>query len=72
MPCLPAEVSSEDIARVICLSYGRDPNQLTSVMEMCTADNKPVPIWMVYEEQADAILAAYSVSSQARGGEANG
>lgn len=57
-----ASASAEEIARTICLSYGRDPDEMTSIGEMCTDDNQPVPIWMVYEEQADAILSTYAVA----------
>jgi Lar family restriction alleviation protein len=54
--------SAEDIARTICLSYGRDPDEMTSILEMCDEDNRPVPVWMVYLEQAAAVLVEYSVS----------
>lgn len=50
------EPTSESIARTICLSYGRDPDELTSRLEMCDEDNQPVPTWRVYEEQAKAVL----------------
>ena len=51
--------TAEQIARTIALSYGRDPDELTSIGEMCDADNQPVAVWCVYEEQAEAILTAY-------------
>ncbi len=54
--------TSEEVARTICLSYGRDPDMMTSVLEMCDANNRPVATWMVYEEQAEAVLVAYSLS----------
>lgn len=63
---LGAQVSAERIARVLALSYGRDPDDLTQMTEMCDADNRPVPIWRVYEEQAEALLATYSVTEGSR------
>jgi hypothetical protein len=57
--CSSAE-TVEAVARTLCLSYGRDPDEMTSIMEMCDADNRPVPVWRVYEEQAEAVLAKHS------------
>lgn len=54
----------EDVARTICLSYGRDPDDMTSILEMCTADNKPVPVWRVYEEQAEAVIAKHLITRE--------
>ncbi|MDB5584839.1 MAG: hypothetical protein JWR80_10015 [Bradyrhizobium sp.] len=52
---------AKDIAITICLSYGRDPDEPTSILEMCDGDNQPVPTWMVYVEQAEAILDKFQV-----------
>jgi hypothetical protein len=55
-------VPVDQVARTIALSYGRDPDALTEWTEMCDANNRPVPIWRVYEEQAEALLATYSIT----------
>lgn len=55
-----ARPSAEQIARAICLSYGRDPDAPTSILEMCDAENRPVPMWCLYEEQADAVIVLTS------------
>lgn len=60
-----APVSVESVARTICLSYGRDPDEMTAWTEMCDANNHPVPTWRVYEEQADAVLKAHSAALRA-------
>jgi hypothetical protein len=60
-----AQVPAEHIARVIALSYGRDPDGMTEWTEMCDADDRPIPVWRVYEEQAESLLAAYSVTRPA-------
>lgn len=58
-----AVATVQGIARELCLSYGRDPDEPTSIMEMCTADNKPVPTWEVYAEQAEWLLERYSIAA---------
>lgn len=57
-----AQVPPYEIAMTLALSYGRDPDEPAPILEMCDENNQPVPIWMVYIEQAEALLAAYSVS----------
>jgi hypothetical protein len=52
--------SVEAVARKICLSYGSDPDELASILEICTADNKPLPRWRLYEEQAEAVAELYA------------
>lgn len=64
--------SAEDIARTICLSYGRDPDEMASIGEMCDANDRPVAIWRAYEEQADAILEAHSLPAHAQGARGSG
>ncbi|HJU04959.1 MAG TPA: hypothetical protein VJ692_07365 [Nitrospiraceae bacterium] len=49
-------LSAEVIARELAISYERDPDELTSWLEMCDANNQPVPTWRVYEEQAEHLL----------------
>lgn len=58
-----AVATVQGIARELCLSYGRDPDEPTSIMEMCTADNQPVPTWEVYAEQAEWLLERYAILS---------
>jgi hypothetical protein len=53
-----AEGAGEAGARAIAKSQGYDPDDLAPIGVMCTGDNKPVPWWKVFEEQADACLAA--------------
>lgn len=54
---VPAQgTNAEAIARELALSYGRDPDEPTSIFEMCDADNRPVLTWRVYEEQAEHLL----------------
>jgi hypothetical protein len=52
----PAGLYQEAVARAICESQGYDPDELAPIGEMCTADNKPVQYWRVYEEQAEAAI----------------
>jgi len=48
----------ERVARAIAVSYGNDPDEHAPLTVCCTADNKPVAWWFVYEEQARAALSA--------------
>lgn len=52
-----AEALEEQIARTIAESYGSDPDDHAPLSVMCTSDNRSVPWWRVYEEQARALLA---------------
>ena len=48
------------IATIISLSYGEDPEADAELSRMCTADNKPVQCWEVYEEQAKALFVWFN------------
>ncbi len=56
--------SSETIARAIAKSQGHDPDDLAPSLLMCTADNRQVPWWKVFEEQADACLSVFAPVAQ--------
>lgn len=51
------DVTVEEIAREIAISYGQDPYDLAQRTVMCDANGFQVPWWMVYEEQARAVLS---------------
>jgi hypothetical protein len=68
---VPAQgTNAEAIARELALSYGRDPDEPTSIFEMCDADNRPVLTWRVYEEQAEHLLKTVLASLTPAEGEA--
>lgn len=45
------------IAEVISLSYGENPDDDAPLSRICGPNNEPLPCWMVYDEQAKAVLA---------------
>lgn len=45
----------EKVARGLAESYGVDPDDNAPLTVMCTAENRPVAWWQVYEEQARAL-----------------
>ena len=56
----------EALARAICLSEGQDPDA-KNISVFCDHDNRPLPIWMAFEEQAQAALSALPLSPEALG-----
>ncbi|WP_062206729.1 hypothetical protein [Aureimonas sp. AU12] len=49
---------AERIARIISASYGEDPDEDAPIGKICGPNNEPLPCWMAYEEQAEAIIAS--------------
>ena len=54
----------EALARAICLSEGQDPDA-KNISVFCDHDNRPLPIWMAFEEQAQAALSVLPLSPEA-------
>lgn len=46
----------EAVARAICLTQGEDPDTLDG-LRICDANNRPMPLWNWYIEQADAAIS---------------
>lgn len=49
------EASGTPLARSMATASGHDPDEYAPLTEMCTADNKPVFWWKVFEEQAEQL-----------------
>ena len=49
----------EAAAKAIAASYGEDPDDFASLLDICGPNNEPLPTWHKYTEQATAAITAY-------------
>lgn len=57
----------EVMARAICASFGDDPDSDAPVSAICGPNNEVLPLWRLFEEQAEAALTAYESHLQTEG-----
>lgn len=48
----------EEAAKAIAASYGEDPDDYASLLDICGPNNEPLPTWQKYAEQATAAITA--------------
>lgn len=54
----PTAQAVERAAREMAKSYGEDPDDYASLLDICGPNNEPLPVWHQYVEQAKSALSA--------------
>ena len=49
----------EEAAKAIAASYGEDPDDYASLLDICGPNNEPLLTWQKYAEQSTAAITAY-------------
>lgn len=57
----------EEAAKAIAASYGEDPDDYASLLDICGPNNEPLLTWQKYAEQSTAAITAYLAQREKEG-----